>query len=143
MTLIRMSEDETVGLNSKAYVILVKARKKGETFSDVIIRLTSTKLAGLQKRGENEILSSDGKRLAVSVEQDLCLGAESCVSVAPTVFALDPHSLGLTRKETEPLGMMEVPEMSVDSETILRAAESCPYKAIHVRDLETGEELSD
>jgi ferredoxin/predicted CopG family antitoxin len=137
-----MDDEERISLSSKAYAILTKAKKKGETFSDVVLRLTSTKVTGLQKRGENEILTSDGRRLAVSVEQDLCLGAESCVSVAPTVFALDRYSLGLTRKETEPLGVMEVEEMSVGSETILRAAESCPYKAIHVKDLETGEELT-
>lgn len=33
--------DKTIQLNSKAFGLLEKLRKKGETFSDIIIRLTA------------------------------------------------------------------------------------------------------
>lgn len=69
------------------------------------------------------------------------MGAESCVMVAPTVFSLDVKQLGLFRKSSEPLAMKDVTERTVDSETIVLAAKSCPYGAIYVDD-ETGEELA-
>ena len=39
-----MSEDKTIGISNKAYDRLSWAKKEGESLSDVIIRLTSTKL---------------------------------------------------------------------------------------------------
>jgi ferredoxin len=38
--------------------------------------------------------------------------------------------------------MKEVEERTVDSDTIIRAAKSCPYHSIYVRDAETGDELA-
>lgn len=135
-------EANTVSLSTKAYDTLLKAKKKGESFSDVIIRLSQAKVAALQKRGEKEIMTSDERRLIVQVDQDLCAGAESCVSVAPEVFSLDPSQLGGFRRGLTPLGMREVEERSVDAEKIVSAAKSCPYHAIIVRDAESGEELA-
>lgn len=134
--------EQTVSLSQKAYNILEKAMKKGETISDVIVRLSETKIAGLQRRGEKEINTSDGKRLTVKIDQDKCAGAESCVLMAPHVFALDPRELGGFRRGAQPLGMMAVEEKSVDSDTIIIAAKSCPYRAIYIKDVETGEELA-
>ncbi|HZY95062.1 MAG TPA: ferredoxin [Candidatus Bathyarchaeia archaeon] len=136
------SNEERVRLNRRALDRLLTAKKKGETLSDVIIRLTETKVVALQRRGEKEILTSDAKRLIVQIDQDKCVGAESCVSVAPEVFALDPSELGGFRRGAAPLGMKEIEEKTIDGETIVRAAKSCPYHAIYVRDAETGEELA-
>ncbi len=133
--------EKTITLSNRAYERLARARKEGENFSDVILRLSSTKLFGLQKRGENEILTSDSRKVLVRIDQDLCLGAESCVRLAPEVFALDESQLGGRRKETEPLGMMDVEEKSVESDRIIRAAMSCPYRAIIIRDAETGDQI--
>jgi ferredoxin/predicted CopG family antitoxin len=130
-------EDLTIKLNPRAHRRLSKAKKGEETFSDVVIRLTATKLAGLQRRGKKEILTLDNKKLMVSIDQSLCFGAESCVALSPSVFDLDVSGLG-----REPLGMLDVVERSVDSETIVTAARSCPYKAIKVVDANTDEELS-
>ncbi len=135
-------EDKTINLNEKALDRLVKAKKKGETFSDVIIRLSEAKVMALQRRGEKEITTSDDKKLTVQIDQDKCMGAESCVMVAPAVFALDPSELGGFRRGAEPLGMREVEERTVDSETVIVAAKSCPYRAIYVKDAETGDELA-
>lgn len=137
-----MSEDETyVQVTKKAYDRLTRAKREGESYSDVIIRLSSATLDALQRRGEKEIVTSDGRRLTLSIQQDKCLGAMSCVAVAPSVFAIDTSQLGLGRKHDEPLGMRDIEEGEIDSETLLRAAESCPYGAICVKDMKTGEDI--
>lgn len=135
-------EDKSVSLNEQAFERLVKAKKKGESFSDVVIRLSEIKVAALQRRGEKEITTSDGRTLVVQIIQDKCMGAESCVVVAPTIFALDSRRLGGFRRGAEPLGMREVEERTVDSETVILAAKSCPYRAIYVKDVESGDELA-
>jgi ferredoxin/predicted CopG family antitoxin len=132
----------SISLNQTAHERLVWAMKKDESYSEVILRLISTKLDGLQRRGEKKIVTSDNRRLVLKVDQDKCLGAESCVALAPMVFALDPSNLGIGRKDDAPLAMREVMDRTVDSETIIRAAISCPYKSIYVTDEESGEELS-
>ena len=128
-------------LNEKAHSMLRKAKKVGESFSDVVIRLSSAKIAGLQKRGENEIITSDERKLIVTVNQDVCVGAESCVTLAPEVFSLDESQLGGHRWDTEPLGMKEVQEKTMESERIILAAKSCPYQAIMVCDAKSGEQI--
>ena len=140
--MVAEKERNAISLNDKAYERLAKAKKKGESFSDVIIRLSEVKVTALQRRGEKEITTSDDKRLVVEIDQDKCVGAESCVSQAPEVFALDPAELGGFRRGATPLGMREVEEKSVDSDKIITAAKSCPYHAIYVKDAETGDELA-
>lgn len=135
------AEQRSITLEDDAYQRLLKAKKQGESISEVILRLTSTKLSGLKRRGEQEIQTSDERKLSVSVEQDLCMGAESCVTLAPAVFALDDNQLG-RRSGTEPLGMMEVEAGTVSSDEIIRAAKSCPYQAIRLRDTKTGDQLA-
>jgi len=130
------AEERRITLSDRVYQRLTRAMGEGESIDDVIMRLTSTKLFGLQRRGEVEILTSDDRSLSVGVDQDLCMGAESCVAIAPEVFSLDEKQLG-RRTSTEPLGMMDVEEGTVDSDRMIRAAKSCPYKAIHVRDKKT------
>lgn len=133
------SEEKTISVNEKAFKRLTWAMKENETYSDVIIRLSSTKLEGLQRRGEKEILTSDGRRLILKIEQGRCSGAESCVILAPAVFALDESQLG--RHHNEPLGMRDVMDKEVDSESVIRAAKSCPYEAIYVIDAKSDEQV--
>jgi ferredoxin len=133
--------ERTIPLNKKAFERLEKAKREGETFSDVVLRLTSLKLTGLQKRGEGEITTSDGRVLQVRIEEDLCLGAESCAILAPEVFSLDETELGGRKVGGQPLGLLEVEDGTVDSEKIIRAAKSCPYQAISVRDARTSEQV--
>jgi ferredoxin/predicted CopG family antitoxin len=131
--------EKAITLDDKAFERLTWAKREEETYSDVIIRLTSTKIEGLQRRGEIEIVTSDGRKLGIRIEQGKCSGAESCVTLAPEVFALDPTQLG--RTHLEPLGVRDVMERQVDSESIIRAVKSCPYGAIHVRDIDSGVEI--
>jgi ferredoxin len=135
------AEERRITVSDRVYQRLTKAMGEGESINDVIMRLTSTKLFGLQRRGDKEILTSDDKRLSVGVDQDLCMGAESCVAIAPEVFALDENQLG-RRTSTEPLGMRDVEEGTVESDRIIRAAKSCPYKAIRVRDEKTDDQVA-
>jgi ferredoxin len=141
-TILAMRKETTISVNQKAYDRLMKAKRKGENLSDVIVRLSEAKVSALQRRGEMEIVTTDSKKLTLEIDQDKCAGAESCVLVAPTVFALDPSELGGFRRGGEPLGMKDVEERTVDSDTIVTAAKSCPYHAIYVKDVATGDQLA-
>ncbi len=133
-----MNEDTSISIDALAYKKLNWAMKSGETYSDVILRLISTKLDGLQRRGEKEVVTTDNRRLDLNIDKNKCLGAESCSALAPMVFALDLSHF----KDGAPLAMKDIMDRTVDTETIVRAAISCPYKAIMVKDAESGEELS-
>ncbi len=57
------------------------------------------------------------------VDRDLCIGAANCVAIAPTVFQLDDERKAI---------ILDV--SSVDEETLMEAAESCPTNAIIVEE---------
>jgi len=61
--------------------------------------------------------------LKVRVDRDLCIGVGNCVAAAPTVFKLDKNNKAVVLK----------PE-SIDDDTLMNAAESCPVNAIIVED---------
>jgi ferredoxin len=59
----------------------------------------------------------------IRVDRNLCIGIGNCVAVAPTVFKLDKSNKAVVLK----------PE-SVDEDTLMIAAESCPENAITIED---------
>ena len=61
--------------------------------------------------------------MKVRVDRDLCIGVGNCVAAAPTVFKLDKNNKAVVLK----------PE-SIDDDTLMNAAESCPVNAIIVED---------
>jgi len=61
--------------------------------------------------------------MKVRVDRDLCIGVSNCVAYAPTVFALDEENKAVVLDPS-----------SVDDQTLLEAAESCPENAIIVED---------
>lgn len=64
------------------------------------------------------------KKIAkIVIDRDLCIGAASCVAIAPGVFALDDDNKAYVLDAT-----------GADDETILLAAQSCPTKAILLYD---------
>lgn len=67
--------------------------------------------------------------MKVRVDRDLCISLGNCVAIAPTVFAFDDENKA---KVLDP--------SSVDDNTLLEAAESCPVNAIIVEDDE-GKQL--
>jgi ferredoxin len=80
-----------------------------------------------QEPQENQRLSEKNplKIGKIIVDRNLCIGAGSCVAVAPGVFELDSENKAVVYN---PKG--------ADDETILLAAKSCPTQAILVFDEE-------
>ncbi|MDP3762879.1 MAG: ferredoxin [bacterium] len=67
---------------------------------------------------------ADQVRIAkIIIDRDLCIGAASCVAIAPGVFALDEENKAYV-----------VNDKGADNETILLAAQSCPTRAIILLD---------
>ncbi len=65
----------------------------------------------------------------IVVDRDLCIGAATCVTIAPGTFQMDDENKAIL-----------VDLHGNDAETILMAAESCPTKAIFLYD-ENGEQI--
>ena len=61
--------------------------------------------------------------MKVKVDRDLCIGVSNCVAIAPTVFKLDDEEKAIV-----------LDPASVDDDTLLEAAESCPENAIIIED---------
>ena len=74
-----------------------------------------------QELDENNVKTP--KIAKIVVDRDLCIGAASCVAIAPGVFALDEENKAYV---VNPEG--------ADNETILLAAQSCPTRAIILLD---------
>jgi ferredoxin len=124
----------TIELSDKAYRMLTNAKRPGETLSDTIARNPDIRKANLQKRGEVEITTLEGKKLKAGIVEDLCLGTGFCAVLAPEHFSLERKQIG-----EEPLGIADADERLVDLERLRRAAESCPWRAIYLKDSDTGE----
>ncbi len=61
--------------------------------------------------------------MKVEVKRDLCIGAASCIAVAPDVFELDGENKAIIKN---PKG--------ADDQTMLDAAKACPTQAIIITD---------
>ncbi len=61
--------------------------------------------------------------MKVKVDRDACIGVGNCVAFAPTVFQLDKENKAVVLDAS-----------SVDLNTLLEAAKSCPENAIIVED---------
>lgn len=69
-------------------------------------------------------------KLSVTVDRNLCIGAASCVAVAPKTFTLDNEAKAVF-----------LPTAGQDSEeTILDSAKACPVAAIIIHD-ENGKQI--
>ncbi len=61
--------------------------------------------------------------MKVWVDRDLCIGVGNCMAYAPTVFKLDDENKAVVLDPS-----------SVDDDTLLEVAESCPENAIIIED---------
>lgn len=73
-------------------------------------------------------------RLTVKVDTKLCIGAASCVGIAPQLFALDEDN---TAYLIDPVTGEEKTSITIDATdtekaAILEAVENCPTSAIAV-----------
>jgi ferredoxin len=61
--------------------------------------------------------------MKVKVDRELCTGVGNCVAIAPTVFKLDDQNKAVV-----------LDPGSVNEETLMEAARSCPENAIILED---------
>lgn len=67
--------------------------------------------------------------MEVKVDRELCTGVSNCVAIAPTVFKLDDKNK-----------VVVLDPGSVEEETLMEAAKSCPENAIIIED-DNGNQL--
>lgn len=79
---------------------------------------------------QNTVAQKQIGKYQVSVINDKCISAASCVAIAPGVFDLDEE--GIARV---------ISQDGNDDETKLLAAQSCPTSAVIVIDTETGKQV--
>ena len=70
------------------------------------------------------------RKWTMRIDRDLCIGAATCVALAPKAWALDDEAKAIILDTTEE----ETDDM------LLEAAKSCPVMAIFITD-ETGKQL--
>lgn len=70
------------------------------------------------------------RKLTLRIDRNLCIGAATCVAIAPKAWALDDEAKAIILDTSE--------EESDD--TLLEAAKGCPVMAIFITD-ETGKQL--
>ena len=61
--------------------------------------------------------------MKIKIDRDLCTGIGNCIVIAPTALKLDQENK-VTLLDAK----------SVDENTLMRAAESCPVNAITIED---------
>ncbi len=79
------------------------------------------------------------------VNRDLCIGAASCIALAPGVFELDAENKAVLRRKqdtptSEETKRGDLADETIDDDTLLLAAKSCPTQAIIVYD-EEGKQI--
>jgi len=66
--------------------------------------------------------------MRVTVDEDLCVGDETCVDICPAIFEMDEEGLAITKIGPDE----DVPE---ELEALCReAAEACPAEAIIIEE---------
>ncbi len=83
-------------------------------------------------------------KIKVRVDEDLCIGAASCVTIAPETFQInDENKAWVLDHGQEPDGHKYEREIEVtdeELENILLGAQSCPTLAVYIFD-EEGKQL--
>lgn len=76
--------------------------------------------------------------LRVKVDRNLCIGAASCVAVAPNTFELDSEGKAVVKKKDGSISTDFVSYSDInDNETnILNASKSCPVNAIVIEEVD-------
>jgi len=80
----------------------------------------------------------------VKVDRSLCIGAASCVAVAPGTFDLDSEGKAVIRKKdgTTTSDFVDYKDLDDEETTISHAARSCPVNAIVIIEVDAkGNEI--
>jgi DnaJ-class molecular chaperone len=91
----------------------------------------------VKSEGESSVRKTFGKtkgRYHISIEPSLCMAFGSCETLAPNVFEVDKNKMFNPKATVKS-------ETGNDFESILNAAETCPTKAIILRDRYTGRQI--
>ena len=101
--------------------------------------LRKGKRNGLHVKSEGEssgrkTLGKTKGRYHISIEPSLCMAFGSCETLAPNVFEVDKNKMFNPKATVKS-------ETGNDFESILNAAETCPTKAIILRDRYTGKQI--
>jgi ferredoxin len=78
------------------------------------------------------------RKVGIRVDWNSCMGAASCVELAPKVFHLDWEK---KKSVFDPAPLRVLDEKGDVPEKIFLAAQSCPFRAIILEDEETGERI--
>ncbi len=70
------------------------------------------------------------RKLTMRIDQDLCIGAATCVAIAPKAWALDDQAKAI---------ILDTADQESD-ETLIEAAKGCPVMAIIITD-ENGKQI--
>jgi len=70
------------------------------------------------------------RTLTMHIDQNLCIGAATCIAIAPKAWALDNQAKAI---------ILDTADQETD-ETLLDAAKGCPVMAIILTD-ETGKQI--
>lgn len=81
----------------------------------------------------------------LAIDRDQCIGAASCVAVYSDVFEIDEEAKAVLKLKggevtSDRTDITALDVSSVDDDTLLLAAQSCPTAAIYLYD-ETGEQV--
>jgi len=82
--------------------------------------------------------------LKVKVDRALCIGAASCVAVAPNTFELDSEGKAVIKKKDGSMtsDLTAYSDINDEEVNILNAAKSCPTNAIIIVEVDdTGKEI--
>ncbi len=82
--------------------------------------------------------------LKVKVDRELCIGAASCIAVAPNTFELDSEGKAVIKKKdgTMTSDYVNYADIADEEGNILNAAKSCPVNAIVIVEVdESGKEI--
>lgn len=76
--------------------------------------------------------------LRVKVDRALCIGAASCVAVAPNSFELDAEGKAVIKKKdgTATSDFVKYEDIADDAVNIEHAAKSCPVNAIIIEEVD-------
>lgn len=78
----------------------------------------------------NTVTTKDGKKIKVKVDRSLCIGAATCVAIAPKMFSLDNKAKAIILDTSG----------EENYQVVLEAAKSCPVAAIIIED-EKGKQI--
>ena len=87
-------------------------------------------------------MADENKKIKkIVVDRNLCIGAGSCVVVAPTVFELNGENKAVLKqkdgtKNSGPVEKVNLEDEAITDEALLAAAQSCPTQAVFLYDEE-------